>query len=754
MLGCFVPFTMKYSASLRLVLFLALTAAPGVRAEVLIPGSDADSPHADKLILFDGRLNFWADGLYGFRNGQQAVFENAGAVTIDGTVAPQSVTVRGEGNTTWCGLGQLTGETALIKKGSGTLVMNAVNAYTGGTLIEEGCVTAGGAASFGEGAIELSGGELNPAGYEIANEILLSGGRLVGNISMTNQLIFHDNYTVTQEISARCIQMRDGVLLRVADGGTLSPAETLKLSGTRGLDLSAGGIFKGSLLVENGGALKLADKGSTPIPTGSVWHLNAVSVCGNLSTAPLRATGRTASAGSTLRISGSSRISGALTLSGGTLLLSCANASLHAETLVLSSPTALRMENAPATGNCQTVLTYDRLLSGSVTDYYDFFGVDAQQYELSVSAQGISITAAERKPAAAPPQNTQPDLTPEPPANSPAPGIPEAGENETGTPGGTESTAPDTDDPHNNNDTETNIGSNSTTPEADASLSRAGIQSAWGERFATHAFMTAVHDNSRHAQSTTWAAFYGGFSETNDAGGLPGGESTAEGLALGAEAQLTERTQLGLALGGAIGSITGESFGELDRLSLHAAAYIGHSFTKSESRRRLKLYGAISAGRAETDPGAYSGLESWHHNSLCAHTRLSHSINISPNLIWELYGAAEYYRGGAADAGDATVSGITALNGSLGSGIVLVSRQVTLYAEAELTGDMLRDTPTARCSGNEYRAAEPERCGFSLRCGVQLTPEDTRRSIRLHYAYESRCNSAAHVLNAGFSGVF
>ncbi len=745
---------MKYSASLRLFLFLALSVTSGAQAAVLLPDSDADSPHADRVMLFDGRLNFWADGLYGFRNGQKVVFEDAGAVTIDGIVAPQAVAVRGSGNSTWCGLGQLAGETALIKEGSGTLIMNAFNAYSGGTLIKEGCVTAGGEASFGTGAIELSGGVLNSAGYEIANEILLCGGRLVGDISMTNQLVFNDDYTITQEISARSIQLRNGVRLQVEAGGVLSPAEELKLSGMRSLDLSAGGSFKGNLLVENGGILKLAADGSTAIPTGCVWHLNSSSVSGNLSTAPPRTTGRTAAAGSTLRISGSSRISGALTLSGGTLLLSRPTDSLHAETLVLSAPTALRMESAPATGSSQTFLTYDRLLSGSVTDYYAFFGVDEQLYELSVSEQGISITAAERKHAATPPQNTPENIIPEPPANAPAPVIPGAGEQKPGTPGGTESTTPDTEDPHNNKDTDTEYGGNSGSAESAAALSHAGIQSAWGERFATHAFMTAVHDNSRNTQSATWAAFYGGVAETDASGGLPGGETTTEGLAIGAEAQLTERTQLGLALGGAIGSITGESFGELDHLSLHAAAYIGHSFTKPESHRRLKLYGAIGVGRAETDPGTYSGLESRHHRSLSAHTRLSQSINISQNLIWELYGAAEYYRSGAADAGDASVSGITELSGSIGSGIVLVGREVILYAEAEMTGDILRDTPTARCSGNEYRAAEPERCGFSLRCGVQLTPEDTRRSIRLHYAYESRSNSAAHVLNAGFSGVF
>ncbi|MBQ8516742.1 MAG: hypothetical protein IJ498_04085, partial [Akkermansia sp.] len=75
-------------------------------------------------------------------------------------------------------------------------------------------------------------------------------------------------------------------------------------------------------------------------------------------------------------------------------------------------------------------------------------------------------------------------------------------------------------------------------------------------------------------------------------------------------------------------------------------------------------------------------------------------------------------------------------------------------AEAEFNGDAIRDTPTATIEGDTYRTAEPDRCGFTLRCGVLLQPEDTRRSIHLNYAFESRNNAAAHVISAGFTGIF
>ncbi len=787
-------------------------------------------------MIFDGKLNFWANGLYGFKEGQAVVFENAGTVTIGDLVMPQSVCVKGDGNTTLNGMGQIIGSSTIMKEGKGTLQMNADNAYTGGTQIKEGTVIAGGAASFGTGTIEVSGGLLDLGGYDISNEILLNGGFIAGASTISNQLIFADNYSITQDISARHIELHAGIKLSIAAGATLTSEEELKLSSARTLDLSSGGAFRGNLQVETDGVLLLSTESSTPIPASAVWHLNGATVSGNLSTAQLRnATdiGRTASSSSTLRISGKSRISGALTLNGGNMLLCGTNATLHAEILVLNSPTALCMENAPEMGQKRTVLTYDRLLSGTVTDYYNFFSIDSEEYELSVSNQGISISplapsdipssptdtpstitpespsntspdnSDENTPPAGPttppntapetkPENTNPPSTDSPPSTDNGDGLPDAptdpgptipgaeGSNSDNSDGGEndgnsnsdkddphgpiiDTSGNDPDDPHNNKDTESKEETDNDgevdadiilSPEMGTALSQAAMQSAWSSRFASHAFMTAVRNNSRNTDSTTWAAIYGGLMETDDDGDVPGGDTTTGGLAFGAEAHPTENTQLGLALGGALGSITGEYFGELDQLSLHTAAYFGHSFLKQDSRYRLQLYGAIGAGRTETDPGIYSGLETWNHNSISAQTLLSWGMSIRQSVIWELYGGAEYYQGSSLKVDDESISGITVLSGSIGCSISWRTAQAILYAEAEFTGDMVRNVPNARSGENEYRTAEPERCGFSLRCGLQLHPEDTQRCIRLNYAYESRSNCAAHIFNVGISHVF
>ncbi|MBQ8517932.1 MAG: hypothetical protein IJ498_10170, partial [Akkermansia sp.] len=67
---------MKRSAFLKLALLFSLCSFPALKAELLIPGGDDDGPHANKVMTFDGSLNFWANDLYGFKAGRAVVFDN------------------------------------------------------------------------------------------------------------------------------------------------------------------------------------------------------------------------------------------------------------------------------------------------------------------------------------------------------------------------------------------------------------------------------------------------------------------------------------------------------------------------------------------------------------------------------------------------------------------------------------------------------------------------------------------------------
>jgi autotransporter-associated beta strand protein len=65
-------------------------------------------------------------------------------VTLSGALSPGSVTVDTSSNTyTFAGSGQIAGATSLVKKSPGTLQLQTVNAYVGGTVISNGVIQIG-----------------------------------------------------------------------------------------------------------------------------------------------------------------------------------------------------------------------------------------------------------------------------------------------------------------------------------------------------------------------------------------------------------------------------------------------------------------------------------------------------------------------------------------------------------------------------------------------------------------------------------
>ena len=129
-----------------------------------------------------------------FMRGDAVTFANGGSVTISGEVKPGSITVEGENKLTFSGSGKIAGDTELVMNGYGTLTMNATNTYSGGTTINDGIVTAGGAKSFGSGIIQLDGGELKLGKYAVKNDIISDGGTLSGT-AYAGALQFCGGYT-------------------------------------------------------------------------------------------------------------------------------------------------------------------------------------------------------------------------------------------------------------------------------------------------------------------------------------------------------------------------------------------------------------------------------------------------------------------------------------------------------------------------------------------------------------------------------
>ncbi len=77
--------------------------------------------------------------------------------------------------------GAISGTGALVQSGTGTLTLSGNNAYSGGTTINSGTVSAGHTSAFGTGAISATGNTsiLNLAGSTIANAVTVASGATV-----------------------------------------------------------------------------------------------------------------------------------------------------------------------------------------------------------------------------------------------------------------------------------------------------------------------------------------------------------------------------------------------------------------------------------------------------------------------------------------------------------------------------------------------------------------------------------------------
>ncbi|MGL4680766.1 MAG: autotransporter-associated beta strand repeat-containing protein, partial [Plesiomonas shigelloides] len=78
------------------------------------------------------------------------------------------------------GVAPNAGAVSVVKVGTGTQIFNGASAYTAGTTINGGTLTAGNASAFGTGTITVNAGAtLDRAGFAIANTIINNGGSVI-----------------------------------------------------------------------------------------------------------------------------------------------------------------------------------------------------------------------------------------------------------------------------------------------------------------------------------------------------------------------------------------------------------------------------------------------------------------------------------------------------------------------------------------------------------------------------------------------
>jgi autotransporter-associated beta strand protein len=274
----------------------------------------------------------WLNGLVlsVFTNGCLATFDDTGLysspVAIKTVVSPSLMTVT-TANTyilrdnSGTGADYISGSGALIKNGAGTLILEAPNANTGGTVINAGTLQVGGDSLTGD----LGSGTITNKGtlvFQQTDNRTVSGaingsGSLIQQGSATLTLANNNSYTGPTTISSGALQIGQGGALGTLGTGNVTNNAALIFN--RSSSYTYSGIISGTGgLTNNAGTLVLAGAntytGGTIITNGTI-KLGNSSALGNSNNVM-----GIASATATLDLNGHNCTVGSIPGSAGTII--------------------------------------------------------------------------------------------------------------------------------------------------------------------------------------------------------------------------------------------------------------------------------------------------------------------------------------------------------------------------------------------------------------------------------------------------
>ncbi|TNG10324.1 autotransporter outer membrane beta-barrel domain-containing protein, partial [Salmonella enterica subsp. enterica serovar Kentucky] len=228
---------------------------------------------------------------------------------------------------------------SLTKTGAGTLILNAENTYTGGTLISDGTLVASNVEALGTGDItdnavlELNtGGDFDNA-ISGSGQVVKSGDEtltLSGSNTYTGGTIISGGTLVATNVEALGTgDVTDNATLELNTGGDFDNAiggtGSVVKSGDKTLTLSGANSYTGGTTISGGTlvANNVEALGTGDVTNNATLELNTGGDFDNA----ISGSGQVVKSGDkTLTLSGANSYSGATTISGGTLIATHVNA--------------------------------------------------------------------------------------------------------------------------------------------------------------------------------------------------------------------------------------------------------------------------------------------------------------------------------------------------------------------------------------------------------------------------------------------
>lgn len=239
--------------------------------------------------VVDGNNNFvhsaaptTADNFY---QGDTVTFDDTStvkSVTLNGALMPAAITVNSTGTYTFGGTGSIGGAASITQSGTGTLILNTANTYTGATNVNAGILQLGNSAALGStsGVALTTGAALDLNALTIPT-MTLSGAGSIGNSSTTTEAAV-TNLTLSANATISNTSSQSGLLLGSLtgqNGGIALQGYTLTKNGTGTVVLNGVDMTGAGNIVVNAGALQIVSSYGT---NGSTQQATTLAGIGTL----------------------------------------------------------------------------------------------------------------------------------------------------------------------------------------------------------------------------------------------------------------------------------------------------------------------------------------------------------------------------------------------------------------------------------------------------------------------------------------
>ena len=278
------------------------------------------------------------------------------------------------------------------------------------------------------------------------------------------------------------------------------------------------------------------------------------------------------------------------------------------------------------------------------------------------------------------------------------------------------------------------------------------VQADWGIMNAQHAFMGTL--NGRHqslraigtGRTAVWANAIGSHTRQSSAHGHAGADNTLYGAALGVEFNAGEHGAAGVAIGHTWNSANTFGMSRVKQDTQHAGVF-GRARVFSRGANSLWLEAAAGYGKTESRGTLGYSRERWTQNSGTLSVHANDVMYISENTALNYFGGLEYTATNSGHIADARTGSVQNLRAEAGAGVTHAIGHGTLFAEAALTGDMVRHNPTADLDMRR-RGANPGRIGASITVGGAYAITD-HWSVNATYSFEGVKHNNSHNASVG-----